>query len=175
MATSLGAIALTAPITAITLPMVALGAAVFGVSYAFGSWIDSMTGASDWISNLIAQITGLNDAKDKLMNNGQGEGTQTYADGTVLDKTGKVITKGTEWERHAAGMTVQEWDAKKKEEADAKNAEIRSKIAAEAAKNEVAMRVEVDVKDNRTHVKTTSKSKGANVSVGSGPLMPGAM
>jgi Phage-related minor tail protein len=41
--------------------------------------------------------------------------------------------------------------------------------------SEVAMRVEVDVKDNRTHVKTTSKSKGANVSVGSGPLMPGAM
>jgi Phage-related minor tail protein len=41
--------------------------------------------------------------------------------------------------------------------------------------SEVAMRVEVDVKDNRTHVKTSSKSKGANVSVGSGPMMPGAM
>jgi TP901 family phage tail tape measure protein len=178
MATSLGAIAMTAPLTlatALTVPMIALGLAVAGVAYAFGSWIDSVTGASDWIANLIAQINGLNDAKDKLMNSGQGKGTQTYADGTVLDDSGKVVRKGTEWERHAAGMTIQQWDTKKKEESDAKNAEIRGRVA-DAAKNaEVAMRVEVDIKDNRTHVKTTSKSKGANVSVGSGPMMPGAM
>jgi hypothetical protein len=40
---------------------------------------------------------------------------------------------------------------------------------------EASLRVEVDVQDNRTHVKTSSKSKGGKVSVGSGPLMPGAM
>jgi hypothetical protein len=42
-------------------------------------------------------------------------------------------------------------------------------------KTDANVHVEVEVKDNRTHVKTSSKSKGGKVSVGSGPLMPGAM
>jgi len=40
---------------------------------------------------------------------------------------------------------------------------------------ESSLRIDVDVRDNRTHVKTTSKSKGGNVSVGSGPMLPGAL
>lgn len=167
MATSVGAIAMTAPITAITLPMVALGAAVFALAYAFGSWIDGMTGASSWISNLIADITGLNDAKNKLMR-GTGEGTQGYADGTVLDKGGKVLVKGTEWERHASGMGIKEWEEKKRQEAAAKAPP--PVAGAAAASGEVE--VKISLEDNRIGVKTKSKGRGINTSAG--PAMAGA-
>lgn len=42
-------------------------------------------------------------------------------------------------------------------------------------KPEVDMHVQVDVKDNRVNVKTTSKARGAQVSTAAGPAMGGAM
>ena len=45
---------------------VGLAAAIGAASYAFGTWIDDVTGASDAVADWIGELTGLNDELDKL-------------------------------------------------------------------------------------------------------------
>jgi len=156
--------ALTVPIAGgiagITAPMVALGVAVAYVSYE----IAKLVGADDlgnWIGDQAANLAGFK----RPGAGGMNAGDQEFADGTRLDKDGNMLRKGTEWERHAAGLSVQDWKAKQAASAPP--------VAAPGAESN--LRIDVDVRDNRTHVKTSSKSKGGNVSVGSGPMLPGAL
>lgn len=162
-ATALGAIAMTAPITAITAPMIALAGAVGYLAYEFGNLI-GLDKVGEWIGNKVADLTGITDAANRVGRD-MKEGDQQFADGTRLNSEGRVIQKGTEWERHAAGMGIKEWEEKKRQEAAAK-----APPAAAPASGEVA--VKISLEDNRVGVKTKSKGRGINTSAG--PAMAGA-
>ena len=170
--TSIGAIALTAPVTAITGPMLALGAAVAWIGYEFGTWLDAKLGISDWLADLAHDISGLNDQIEKLGGKTNKRGLQKggdmfFRDGTVMGADGSVKVKGSEWERHARGMTRDEWDQHQKTKAGSTAAP-----AAEPAKGEVDVNVKVE--DDRVKV-TTKQRGGARVSPAAGPAMAGAL
>ncbi len=70
-----------------------LGAAL-GVGYAIGTWLDNATGFSDWVADMAGKMP----RRARRGAPGRDE-EQEFADGTVI-KNGKIIKKGTDWERH---------------------------------------------------------------------------
>jgi TP901 family phage tail tape measure protein len=80
-------------------------AAVGAVGFAFGTWLDNKFKISDFLADTLAQVTGVNDELDKAGGRSKKRGIQegeprVYADGTVVSASGKILEKGSEWQKH---------------------------------------------------------------------------
>lgn len=82
-----------------------LGAAL-AVGVAFGMWLDHTFKLSDKLADILADITGINKGLDAAGGRASKRGItpgvdQVYADGTIISAAGKLIRKGTQWQKHA--------------------------------------------------------------------------
>lgn len=167
LATRFASVATATTFGALTAPMWGAVAAAGAAGVAFGMWLDKTFALSDKLSDLMADITGVNNALHSL---GGRRNTRTmgadedqhFADGTVKGADGSIKVKGSEWQRHAEGLSKKEWDAREAAKANG------------GTKADVDMKVEVDIKDTRTEVKTTRKARNATVQLSAGQAMVGS-